>query len=510
MHPSQIFFGLLMSFIAGVALGSFFVVSQVVLLILIVLGIILILFTWRRNWYGVAVGFMLLLFAFGAVRTNSYQADHNILAKLAKQNAENIADQSRYKSKVLLYGYIDKEPKIKDDKQQIIFFAHALETESVGLQLNEHVLITANLYPRFDYGQIVKVEGELQLPQNLDDSGFDYKKYLAKDDIFTVMFQPHIASANFDLSRSERVRIALLKKNFFLKHKFEQSLNKILSEPYASFVDGILLGGSAQIPDAIVEAFKRTGTSHILAVSGYNITIVVSIISSLLLLIVARPIAFWLSAIGIIIFALLTGAEASVVRAAVMGIIVLFAQREGRLYEARNALLVAAALMIASNPAILRYDIGFQLSFGATLGLIYIVPLLERYFVRLPNIFSLRETFVMTLSAQIFVLPLLLYYFKVFSLVSLPANILALPLIPYTMLLGFLTGVIGIISLPIGKFFGLGAYLLSRIVLTIIGFFSKPGWALIDLSLQPYQVLATYGFLLVLVFWAIKRRNPNK
>src|SRR3989344_6612257 len=118
-----------------------------------------------------------------------------------------------------------------------------------------------------------------------------------------------------------------------------------------------------------------------------------------------------------------------------MGSLVLLAYREGRLTNPRNAIALVGAAMVFINPVVLRYDIGFQLSFAATLGLVYVAPVIEKYFSKLPKLFDLRETLIMTISAQIFVLPLLLYYFKSLSLISLPANIIVLPTIPLAMIL---------------------------------------------------------------------------
>ncbi|MDP2932824.1 MAG: ComEC/Rec2 family competence protein, partial [bacterium] len=280
-------------------------------------------------------------------------------------------------------------------------------------------------------------------------------------------------------------------------------------EPNAAFLNGILLGSRTEIPTDVKNDFSRTSTTHILAISGYNITIIAAIFSWFFLFFFRRPIAFWFSVAGIAVFAILTGAQASVVRAAIMGVLVLLARREGRLSDPRNALALTGALMVFISPRILRYDVGFQLSFAATIGLIYVAPLIEKYFKKLPNFFNFREMFVMTLSAQLFVLPLLIYYFKNLSLVSLPANIIILPIVPLAMLLGALTGVAGLILPFLGRLVGYFAWLVSAFELGVIKLFAKPSWAAISVQFNWYAVILAYAAIIGFLIW-LSRKNRGE
>jgi competence protein ComEC len=206
------------------------------------------------------------------------------------------------------------------------------------------------------------------------------------------------------------------------------------------------------------------------------------------------------------LFTILTGAQASVVRAAIMGAIVLLARREGRLNDPHNAIVLAGAAMILINPLVLRYDIGFQLSFAATLGLIYLAPAIEKYFAKLPKFFQLRETMIMTVSAQIFVLPLLLYYFKNFSVISLPANLIILPTIPFAMVLGFITGLAGLIMPFLGQIVGYFAWFLTSLQLWIVKVLAKPDWAAISLELKWYSIVIAY----ILLVWLVVKIKKAK
>ncbi|MFH1392613.1 MAG: ComEC/Rec2 family competence protein [bacterium] len=246
------------------------------------------------------------------------------------------------------------------------------------------------------------------------------------------------------------------------------SIEKILPEPQASFLAGLLFGLDKNIPKDLLEDFNKTGTRHIIALSGYNITIIASLIMSFLLWLgFWRKHAFYLSIIAIIFFVLVTGASASVVRAAVMGILVLIAQQFGRLSNPRNLLASAAFLMILKEPSGLLDNIGLQLSFAATIGIIYLSP----YLKKLPEI--LRTT----LSAQIAVSPLILFYFKQISLISPIANLLVLPIIPITMLFGFIALAISLLYLPIGIFLSWPAWLFLTYEIKIIELLAKVPFA---------------------------------
>ncbi len=504
MYASQVVFSLLVVFIAGVLLGSFFVLSQTILMVISLVALLTIAVAWRSYWRIVYCGFVVLFLSFGLLRINSFTTSHHILTQFTRESADVLINKTNYQDKVIMLGYVSRPPEAKGDQQSLAVMMNTVAINGLAVNVHEPVLITTGSSPQFSYGQKLRIKGELRLPQNTPGSSFDYKNYLAKDDIYTVMLNPDMTSINFPLSRTEQWKIAFLSVCFQIKDRFETALNGSIAQPDGGFVDGVLLGNKAGISSSLQDAFKRTGTTHILAVSGFNITIIASVVSSLLVLVMRRPKAFWFSSGVIIVFSIMTGAEASVVRAAIMGIVLLFAQREGRLYEARNAILLAAAIMIVLQPQILRYDVGFQLSFGATLGLIYIMPLIERYFKKIPEFFSLRENVVMTLSAQVFVLPLLLYYFQAFSIISVPVNVIVLPLIPYLMLFGFVAGIVGVIYLPAGRTVGFLATALSKFILNIIQVASNHRWALIPLSISGYEVVGLYFIIVALVAWTVK------
>ncbi len=506
MHKSQVFFYFLLAFIIGIFAGSFFNINQYVTIGIFLVSILIIALFFRRdskilNPKVALLGLLAIAFVVGVLRFNAINSKKHTLSEIARASAE-VKPDNKHKIKISLFGYINAEPQVKDDTQKFVLYVKYLDFSPYKVNTEEQILVTTRAYPKYSYGQQLKVNGEIKVPENFNN--FDYKAYLSKDDIFTTTNYPEISETNVSLSFYEKVKIKFFTPIFKIKNIFERSLSRSIAEPNAAFVKGLLLGSSSGLSSDIKDAFSRTSTTHILAVSGYNITIIATVISWFFLLFLRRPIAFWFSAAGIIIFTILTGAGASVVRAAIMGLLVLVAQRTSRLSDPKNALLLAAAAMVFLNPHILRYDIGFQLSFGATLGLLYVSPVIEKYFSKLPEAFGIRETLIMTMSAQVFVLPLLIYYFKSISLVSLPANLLVLPTIPLAMLLGFFTGIGGLIIPFLGQLIGYFLWLVTSFELGIIRLLAKPSWATVSIGFSWPVVIIVY--VIIISFLVYLRR----
>ncbi len=519
MHKSQVLFYLLMAFLGGVFVASFVLVSQTWILVFLIIAISLIAISGysprtksapsgggQRNYLvrgqktyskkGLLAGFLFLVFTFGIIRFNSFNFANSILNQFAD------AQVGRNGLEVTLNGYIDEEPDVNGLKSQFIFRVKELVVPERIFEIDERTLIMTNSFPKHQFGDKLSVIGSLQTPKNF--SSFDYIQYLKNKDIRTIMSFPKISeNQELILGLDSRFKIVLYSKLFKVKDLFENVVNHSLSEPYGAYINGILLGSRQDIPQSIKDAFNKTSTTHILAISGYNITIIAEALLAVLVLAMRRRRAFWISVIVILLFTILTGASASVVRAAIMGLLLLFANGYGRLYDARNGLAVAAGLMVFLNPFILVFDIGFQLSFLAVAGLIYVYPILEYKLKKLPEIAgpfdglraSLKETLLMTISAQILVFPLLIYYFHQFSLVSLPANILVLPLMPLTMLFGFLTGVGGIIFVPLGRAIGLFAWGLGVYELGVIKWFGSLSFAAVNITIHWMTMLVFYGFI---------------
>lgn len=327
----------------------------------------------------------------------------------------------------------------------------------------------------------------------VDGRVFDYPSYLAVKDIYYQIPFPIITSTG------ENEGNMILGTLFTMKHQFLGVLSTILPEPHNALLGGLLLGGKQSLGNAWQDIFRKAGIVHVVVLSGYNMTIV-----SEWLVWAFGFLGFYgslsVGGVGIILFALMTGAGATVLRAAIMALIALLARATGRTYTMGRALLIAGVCMVIQNPSILIYDPSFQLSFLASLGLIFVTPVIEvrtKIFSRFP---VWREVFISTLSTQVMVLPLLLSQTGILSLVSLPVNMLVLPVIPFTMLFGFIAGVVVTVLPALGLIAAIPAHALLAWVLFIASSSVKIPYAAVSVPISFGMVLIIY-FLLAVILW---------
>lgn len=323
-------------------------------------------------------------------------------------------------------GMVVSELEQKENTTRFVFLADN----------GEKVLVNTDLYSPVQYGDQIKLVGEFKKPGVIvdEDSGreFDYGRYLSKDDIYYTS-----SFADIEIVSSEHGN--WLKRILFkIKHSFIEHSKKILAEPYASLLMGLIVSGREALPKDILEEFRRAGVIHIVVLSGFNITLIAEFLRKIFR-------SNYAALFGIILFVIMTGAGASIVRAAIMAGVALGAKFFGRKYSASRALVGAGFLMLLENPKILVFDPSFQLSFLATLGLIYFMSPVDSKltWIKYPKI---REILAQTFATQFAVLPLLIYMMGDVSLVSIPANLLILVTIPYTMLVGFLATLAAYIS----------------------------------------------------------------
>lgn len=364
---------------------------------------------------------------------------------------------------VLFSGYVAAEPDVRTDHVKLTIRTQSLDER---LPVAGYVLVNIRPYPAYAYGDILRIRCQLQSPGVItgdDGRTFHYDRYLARYEIYSVCYRPDVTLVGTD-GGSWIVAAILHTKSYFTER-----ITSVIAEPEASFAGGLLLGARASMPEWLLDAFAATGTTHIIALSGYNITIIAVCIQHVCSsLWIGRRYAFWISAGAILFFVVMTGAPASVTRAGIMGGLVLVARQLGRMSRITNALVLAAAIMLLVNPHILASDAGFQLSFLATVGLVYLSPVVERVVRFLPAVFELRASAASTLSAIIMTTPLILISFGRVSAIAPLVNVVILPLIPFAMALGFLAG-IGAILLPfIGSLVGWLAWGLLHVILSVI------------------------------------------
>ena len=310
----------------------------------------------------------------------------------------------------------------------------------------------------WQYGDRLRLSGNLEDPPQGEE--FSYRDYLARQGIYSVM-QPQKIEL---LVRGQGN--PFLARLYALRQRLLELVYRFYPDPEASLLAGILLGVESGIPAEVERAFQDSGTAHIIAISGFNIVILSGLFTALFGALFGRWRGAFIALLCIAVYTLLVGAGASVVRAALMGGISLFAVQLGRRQAGLNTLAFVAVLMALFNPFVL-WDVGFQLSFLATLGLVlYAAPLNEAFVHlagrRFPEESARRlgkpvgEYFLFTLAATLTTLPIIAYHFNRVSLVALPANAAVLPAQPPLMVLGGLSLLAGLVFEPLGQ---LAAYL---------------------------------------------------
>jgi len=486
MSASKILFYLCIAFAAGIFLESLTKIPQIYIWGILILASLAIIVPYILQKYEIFVifGFCFMLLALGVLRMQiaEFYITQDGLVELNDSGEE-----------IVLEGVVAAEPDVRENSQKLRIKVK-----------NSSILVTTGRYPEYNYADRIKITGKLKTPMETEE--FSYKNYLLKDKIYSVIDFPKIEI----LAEKKSSIFAIFYGGILsLKQKMRHNIQLYFSPKVSGVVSGIILGDSGAISKDLKEKIKISGLSHIIAVSGTHIVIVGSIITALLLSLgLWRRQVFYLAVVFIVLYVLLVGSPASAVRAGVMGIIYLAAEFLGRQAEGSRAIALAAAMMLLYNPLYLAYDVGFQLSFLAVLGLIYFEPILRgliKIGVRKICFRKISEKsdnaimiFSVTVAAQVFTLPLVIYTFGSVSFVSLFANILVLPVIYFLMIFGFLAALTGAVFAGLGWIFSLPAYILTEYFLFVVDIFS-PAWAQKNVG-QVSFILPVIIYFLLAVF----------
>ena len=490
MHD-RIFYGICFGFVFGVLLRSFLFVNFYLAILVGVLAFLIILFfkfITKENW-GIVAGVCVLSFSLGILRFH-----------LADKPTPNIFE-SQVGQRVSFFGEIIDAPDVRENNQKLtILLASqglAFKNSKARPFFATKILATVNFGQDFKYGDEVDVFGKLEKPENfIGDQGkeFDYINYLRKDGIFYVMNYATIEVLSH--GNGNFVKNAL----FSLKEKFLEKMNSAITPPESLLMGGLILGEKSAFSQELRTSFINTGTIHIVALSGYNVTIVAEWLMKLFMFL-PQHLGIGVGILAILLFVLMTGGSSTAVRAGAMAILALIARATGRNYDVARALILAGVIMILINPFILVFDVSFQLSVIATVAVIFFAPRVEKYFMWITDSFKLRDIVSVTSAVYVFVLPFILYKMGNLSLVALPANILILPFIPFTMLLGFLTSFAGLFWYGFAVPLGFLSYIFLHYELSVINFFSHIPFS--SFSFPNFPLILTlliYGYFVYRLF----------
>lgn len=501
MTPSKILFYFSISFIVGIGLASLIKIPHIFLWGFLMLGSIMIFIhfllapTPKLN-FGVG-GFCILFVVLGILRfqISEFNIENDKLSKLNDRQ-----------EKITLVGQIIEEPDIRNSVQRLKFRPE---------NTNSIVLITLGRYPEYQYLDTIKITGNLKTPVVLED--FNYKNYLMKDGIYSVMDFPKTEIVS---KMHTHTLFTFFYENMLLvKEKIKDSINLSFSRPQSFIMEGIILGNDKNMPVDLKNKFNANGLSHITAVSGSNIVILLSLMVPLFLLLgLWRGQAFYISLIFIWTYIILVGLPASGVRAGIMGSLFLLAEILGRQSSGSRIITMAATVMLLQNPLLLLYDIGFQLSFLASMGIIHLKPILDLCF-KLHNIPEkpkiknsiytkinyLLDTISVTLAAQLSVLPIIVYNFGTISLSAPITNLLILPIIPWLTISGFASAILGIFSHFLGWVFWLPCWILLTYLLKVMDIFYTLWGVVVIRNISLFWIVIYYIIYSILIWYLNKK-----
>ncbi len=345
----------------------------------------------------------------------------------------------------------------------------------------------------YDYGDIICIKGKLQTPSGKrNPGGFDYRKYLLRQRIVACLF-----SGQSNIKKMGE-KSSALGKIFLFKQNRERIIRKLLPFEEGALLNGIVFGERSEIPVDILENFKSSGIFHLFAISGFHVGVLLSFFYFITVQAGVRPRARALLTMMIIIFyVIMTGGYPSVLRAGLMGILVLGGIILERDTEIVNSICCAAFFILLFQPQQL-FDIGFQLSFVATLGIVLLVSPLQKCFCFLPQ--WLRIPLSVTLAAQSVTLPLMMIYFHQFSLIGLIANLIVVPMVSLVVYLGFMLVFISIfVPFFILKIFAPYLWLLLKGIIIISDIFASfPYGQIKGLCFSGWEIILYYAFLMAI------------
>ena len=490
------------SWIAGLIAGHHFLAPggvQPAATALLGLIPLVALLLWRRDRTLVLVAVCTLTFLAGAVR---YQLHLNSL-----QSPGAVVHQNN-QGPVEVVGVVQNYPDVREGWTGLELEVEQLAASGEAGQAQGRVLLRTRRLPAFRYGDRLRVSGRLETPPEIE--GFHYREFLAQQGILSQMWYPQIEKIATDQGSPVRTLI------YTLRERASMVIARLMPEPEAALLQGILLGIRSGIPRSLYEDYNRTGTSHIIVISGANIMIVATLLARGFGRALGKRRAFWLTLAGICLYVVLVGADPVVIRAGIMGGLLVTAIYLGRRAVAYVSLAAAAMLLTLINPLTL-WNVGFQLSAAATLGIILFTEPMERAITQCLHravpprqaagiVRMLSALLIVTLAAQVLTLPLVTYHFGQLSLVAPLSNLFVLSIQPHIMYWGAAATIAGMISYlePLARVVAYVPWLLLAFTNMVVRWTASWPWASLPVGGFHAGWLAVYYGLILGLFGAVR------
>ncbi len=487
------FYLFIIGFCFGVALTDILNIPNFVLVLLSIVSIGVICFLIlhsriKREDLNIPILFVsvfILSLTFGGFRMNSVLNNNGDLplSVFEDQNVTIIGKVVEINSKNILVNVLGV---VFDSKLQNIPVEKILISNIVGV---------------FDYNDTLVIKGKLELPKNIQNEtgrDFDYVSYLKRQGV------RHVISFGDVVEQRKSDEITLRTLLYKLKNKFTENIESLISEPESALATGVTIAGKGALPKDVQDDFVRAGIIHIVVLSGYNIALVIRAMMYCFQFL-SRRLRIVLAGVGIVLFVIMTGGGAPVVRSAIMAAITLLGLLSYKTISQNRALLGAGFIMILINPYVLIYDASFALSVLATFAIINGVDIVKKNLSMVTEKLQIRQVLAETLATQIFVLPYILYQIGNLSIVAPLSNIIVLPLIPFIMIFTFIVGIVAFIPFISLPFAGV-LIILSTVVIGVAHLLASIPYSSFEINYFPFWLMAIlYLFYFAVLYWFNKK-----
>lgn len=499
--------------ICGYAEGEYAVIFKLTFCILLLLAGPMLFIGRLRNLIFVLIGIMAVL----PIMLGWFHSE----AKL-----KSLIDSRFLAEELEIEGYISREPQIRRNSTRLIIKVDSIKFSNGGSsnisadqsmiggeedsiqqlrKLNFELLVNDDRYEDHSLGQWCTVKGKVESPPILEE--FDYREYLRNKRIF------YVANYRSDVeceSIATRRGGSILRNSLYdLKMSVVSIIEQGMHEPQASLLIGIILGEDRLFDEQFDENLRFTGTTHIIAASGYNVSIIVAALNRICSGYMRRRLRLIVAIALVGSFVILSGGSASIVRAGLMSGIMMIGMIVGRPTRMSILIMLSCVVFVVFDPRII-YSISLQLSIAATTGLVYLLPALETV-VKIKNGFAkdLLSTYVLpTVVCTVATLPITAFYFQEITLLGVFSNLLILPVVEGSMVLGVVAVVISLISTQISSIFLMAAYLQLKYFEIIVDWLAGYQFARVRVEwFGRTETLVATGLLLLIAFQGSSSRG---
>ena len=513
MRSSKLLYPSLISLAVGIFLTEKYSIAFVYSVPLLLFFIFLFIFSfYKRSNNFSAISVLIVIFFTGSVLTQARKTD--ILNKELKGREKGIS---------YIQGEVLRPPEKHNENYRFEIRISKINNKRKRKNRQIKALVIFNPFKSgkssldLKPGMVIEFPG-LVLPVDSPSTPweFDYKKYLNINGISGLIYLPAPQAIKLKGKKNPGFIDYII---FNSREKLKTIIDKSLPPPESNLMKGILLGKRKELSKELEISFRRAGTIHILAASGLHISIVIAFfVLFFRLLKINDKLVYLLTVIPVIFYALLAGSSPSIIRASIMGVLFLLVLALEKDYNPLRSLFFSAFIMLLINPYYL-FSAGFQLSFIAVAGILFLYPLIFSFLPQKKQVKSYLEKFlpkkiaatisssfhyilatiVISISAQTAITPILAYYFNEISVVNLPSNIIMVPLTGVILPLGFIGGVLGMISSHLGQFILVFSYLPLKFCILAARLLGNSSFSTFTVPSPSFVFfLFWYGFLLTI------------